>query len=119
MCTPQVHGSIDYVKNKRFRLRGKCFGNLISPKHVITAASCIIDKYECLRNKVCASKAYIEEMRVAKVLSYNLIKLKYCTPSSSQEISDKNWRGHVFYHQKIKFLGAILNLPENHLIQFG
>ena len=83
MCTPQVHGSIDYVRNKRFRLRGKCFGNLISPKHVVTAASCIIDKYECLRNKVCASKAYVEEMRVAKVLSYNLIKLKYCTPSSS------------------------------------
>ena len=119
MCTPQVHGSIDYVRNKRFRLRGKCFGNLISPKHVITAASCIIDKYECLRNKVCASKAYIEEMRVAKVLSYNLIELKYCTPSSSQEISDKNWRAHDFYHQKIKFLGAILNLPANHLIQFG
>ena len=119
MCTPQVHGSIDYVKNKRFRLRGKCFGNLISPKHVITAASCIIDKYECLRNKVCASKAYIEEMRVAQVLSYNIIELKHCTPSSSQEMSDKNWRAHDFYHQKIKFLGAILNLPANHLIQFG
>ena len=78
-CTPQVHGSIDYVRNKRFRLTGKCFGNLISPKHVITAALCIIDKYECQRYKVCASKAYIEEMRVAQVLSYNINELKHCT----------------------------------------
>ena len=53
---------------KKYSLTGLCFGNLISPKHVITAASCILDK-KAMKKSQKKVKQYIEEMRIAQVSS--------------------------------------------------
>ena len=47
-------------------LWGTCFGNLISTKHVITAASCVLDRMAMRKSKK-KIKPYIEEMRIAQV----------------------------------------------------
>ena len=53
-------------KTKSFLFRGKCFGNLISTKHVLTIASCILEEKDRLINdkKV---KSLIEETRIHRV----------------------------------------------------
>ena len=53
-------------KTKSFSFRGKCFGNLISTKHVLTIASCILEEKDRLINdkKV---KSLIEETRIHRV----------------------------------------------------
>ena len=54
---------------KSFSFRGKCFGNLISTKHVLTIASCILEEKDRLINdkKV---KSLIKETRIHRVSTY-------------------------------------------------
>ena len=61
-------GSLNYEFTKKFSLRGKCFGNLITSKHVITAASCVLNE-KLLRKSQKKIKPFIEELRVSKVIS--------------------------------------------------
>ena len=56
--------------SKSVSIRGKCFGNLISTKHVLTIASCILEEKDRLINdkKV---KFLIEETRIHRVSIIN------------------------------------------------
>ena len=47
--TAKINRAIDFT-SKSFSFRGKCFGNLISTKHVLTIASCILEEKD--RSKV-------------------------------------------------------------------
>ena len=55
--------------SKSVSIRGKCFGNLISAKHVLTIASCILEEKDRMVNdkKV---KFLIEETRIHRVSKY-------------------------------------------------
>ena len=57
---------IEGRKKLKMTLWGTCFGNLISTKHVITAASCVLDRMAMRKSKK-KIKPYIEEMRIAQV----------------------------------------------------
>ena len=55
-------------------LWGTCFGNLISTKHIITAASCVLDRMAMKKSKK-KIKHYIEEMRIAQVSFIKELKI--------------------------------------------
>ena len=56
----------DFNKQK-WDIRGKCFGNLISPKFVLTVSSCILEERKRLVNDKIV-KDLIEEARVSQVI---------------------------------------------------
>ena len=60
--------NLPFGKQKwNFELHGKCFGNLISPKFVLTISSCILEEKERLVNDKIV-KDLIEEARVSRVM---------------------------------------------------
>ena len=52
---------------QKWHVQGKCFGNLISPKFVITVSSCILEEGKRLVNDKIV-KDLIEEARVSQVI---------------------------------------------------
>ena len=66
----------DFSKQK-WDVRGKCFGNLISPKFVLTVSSCILEERKRLvTDKIV--KDLIEEARVSQVIFSALL----CLPNN-------------------------------------
>ena len=66
----------DFSKQK-WDVRGKCFGNLISPKFVLTVSSCILEERKRLvTDKIV--KDLIEEARVTQVIFSALL----CLPNN-------------------------------------
>lgn len=66
----------DFSKQK-WDVRGKCFGNLISPKFVLTVSSCILEEGKRLVNDKIV-KDLIEEARVSQVIFSALL----CLPNN-------------------------------------
>ena len=58
--------NLDFSMQK-WHVQGKCFGNLISPKFVITVSSCILEEGKRLVNDKIV-KDLIEEARVSQVI---------------------------------------------------
>ena len=90
-------GSPNYEFTKKFSLRGKCFGNLITPKHVITAASCVLDK-KILRKSQNKIQPFIEEMRVSQVTSFknprlvDLVESVYYVDWIQRKFKKSQWK---------------------------
>ena len=63
----------NFVSKQKWDVRGKCFGNLISPKFVLTISSCILEEGERLVNDKIV-KDLIEEARVSRVIFSALSK---------------------------------------------
>ena len=59
---------------KSFSFRGKCFGNLISTKHVLTIASCILEENDRLSNEK-KVKSLIKETRIHRVRCLLIFKI--------------------------------------------
>ena len=62
-----------FVSKQKWDVQGKCFGNLISPKFVLTISSCILEEGERLVNDKIV-KDLIEEARVSRVIFSALSK---------------------------------------------
>ena len=87
-------GSPNYEFTKKFSLRGKCFGNLITSKHVITAASCVLDE-KLLRKSQKKIKPFIEEMRVSQVISLQnppLVESVYYVDWIQRKFKKSQWK---------------------------
>ena len=87
-------GSPNYEFTKKFSLRGKCFGNLITSKHVITAASCVLDE-KLLRKSQNKIKPFIEEMRVSQVISLQnppLVESVYYVDWIQRKFKKSQWK---------------------------
>ena len=87
-------GSPNYEFTKKFSLRGKCFGNLITSKHVITAASCVLDE-NLLRKSQKKIKPFIEEMRVSQVISLQnppLVESVYYVDWIQRKFKKSQWK---------------------------
>ena len=87
-------GSPNYEFSKKFSLRGKCFGNLITSKHVITAASCVLDE-KLLRKSQKKIKPFIEEMRVSQVISLQnppLVESVYYVDWIQRKFKKSQWK---------------------------
>ena len=90
-------GSLNYEFTKKFSLRGKCFGNLITPKHVITASSCVLGE-KLLRKSQKKIKPFIEEMRVSRVISFknprlvDLVESVYYVDWIQRKFKKSQWK---------------------------
>ena len=90
-------GSLNYEFTKKFSLRGKCFGNLITSKHVITAASCVLTE-KLLRKSQKKIKPFIEEMRVSQVISFknprlvDLVESVYYVDWIQRKFKKSQWK---------------------------
>ena len=87
-------GSPNYEFTKKFSLRGKCFGNLITSKHVITAASCVLDE-KLLRKSQNKIKPFVEEMRVSLVISLQnppLVESVYYVDWIQRKFKKSQWK---------------------------
>ena len=63
---PNFVADLHFSKQK-WHVQGKCFGNLISPKFVLTVSSCILEEGKRLVNDKIV-KDLIEEARVSQVI---------------------------------------------------
>ena len=63
---PNFVADLHFSKQK-WHVQGKCFGNLISPKFVLTVSSCILEERKRLVNDKIV-KDLIEEARVSQVI---------------------------------------------------
>ena len=70
---------LDFSKQK-WHVQGKCFGNLISPKFVLTVSSCILEERKRLVNDKIV-KDLIEEARVFQVI-FSALMLLACHKKS-------------------------------------
>ena len=58
-----------FSSEQKWNVQGKCFGNLISPKFVLTISSCILEETErSVNDKIV--KNLIEEARVLRVIVF-------------------------------------------------
>ena len=103
-------GSLNYEFTKKFSLRGKCFGNLITSKHVITAASCVLNE-KLLRKSQKKIKPFIEEIRVSQVTSFknprsvDLVESVYYVDWIQRKFKKSQWKS--FCKQMKSFRNSI------------
>ena len=103
-------GSPNYEFTKKFSLRGKCFGNLITSKHVITAASCVLNE-KLLRKSQKKIKPFIEEIRVSQVTSFknprsvDLVESVYYVDWIQRKFKKSQWKS--FCKQMKSFRNSI------------
>ena len=77
-----------FSSEQKWNVQGKCFGNLISPKFVLTISSCILEERErSVNDKIV--KNLIEEARVLRVIVFKKQGIIAFTKFSNWTLSNR------------------------------